>query len=156
MRFKKAYSLSLSIVIPVYNKTPEQVNRAVKSALNQTYKPEQIIVVDDHSDTPVELDIDSDIIRLIRHERNMGVAHARNTGVRALNTKYVCCLDADDAIAPDFLTACIEPMEKDRSIGVSYTRLRWETPDGNTGISAWPDEWDYQKFLKKQNQVPTC
>jgi len=152
---------TVGVVIPVYNKPVEQVARAVKSALNQTHMPELIVVVDDASDIVVDLageltPEENSLITWVRHEQNMGVAHARNTGVRALNTKYICCLDADDHIEPGFLEACIAPMEKNRSIGVTYTKLKFTTPDGKTGISAWPGEWDYNKFLQKKNQVPTC
>lgn len=152
---------AVSVVIPSYNYS-HKVGRAIQSALDQTYKPEQIIVVDDGSPDDgatkavVEEFAEKDSrVKYIR-QLNAGVAVARNTGVYNTDTKYFCCLDADDAIEPDFLGACVEALEEDKSVGLSFTRLRYIKPDGETGVSEWPGIPDYNDQLKRKNQVPTC
>ena len=149
---------TVGIVIPVYNKPVEQVRRAVDSAVNQT-KRCSVVVVDDGSDDKSYLaGIASDYegVRIVQQE-NRGVAHARNAGIASLEQcKYVCCLDSDDWIDPHFIEVCVRELEEDRSLGVAYTGLHFHKPDGTEGISPWPDGFNYDKQLKKQNQVPTC
>lgn len=151
---------TVSIVIPCYNKNGT-IERAIQSAVGQNY-PEliEVIVVDDGStDNSVakarQWVTDGGIVRVIEQE-NRGVAHARNAGIAAAHGKYVCCLDGDDWLEPDFLTPCVTALEKDRALGIAYTSLRWHKPDGSTGISPWPGLFEYDRQLRKQNQVPTC
>lgn len=94
-------------------------------------------------------------VNLIRQD-NAGVAIARNTGVSAGSGKYACCLDSDDAIDPKFIRTCVDALEEDRLLGVAYTALRWIKPDGSTGISEWPGDFNYDEQIKKKNQIPTC
>lgn len=148
---------TVGVVIPVYNKTEEQVIRALDSVKGQTYAASQIVVVDDGSNSGVDY-------QALAQERgaeyliqeNSGVAAARNRGIDSLNTKYVLCLDADDALEPLFLEACVPELEADNSLGIAYTGLQWIKPDGSTGLSEWPGDYDFDKFIKGQNQVPTA
>jgi glycosyltransferase involved in cell wall biosynthesis len=155
---------TVGVVIPVYNKSEEEVRRAVESVINQTYEGlTTITVVDDGSkDESIARDIvqawavQDGRIQLVR-QANAGVAVARNVGItRAGGVKYICCLDADDWIEPDFLQVCVQALESDRSLGVAYTGLQWHKPDGSTGLSEWPGQWDYDAQLQKRNQIPTC
>jgi glycosyltransferase involved in cell wall biosynthesis len=94
----------LSVVIPLYNKE-FSVARAVNSILAQTYKDFELIVVDDGStDNSLQIvkDFSDKRIKLIE-QQNSGVAVARNHGVIAASSHYVCFLDADDAWEPFFL-----------------------------------------------------
>jgi glycosyltransferase involved in cell wall biosynthesis/predicted flap endonuclease-1-like 5' DNA nuclease len=154
----------VSVIIPTYN-YGDKVERAIRSATEQNYKPDEVIVVDDGStdntkdvlpsiiDTVVQ---DTGVpVRYIRQE-NQGVAVARNRGIAESKSKYVCCLDADDAIDPRFLEECVKPLEHDRSIGITYTGLQYIKPDGETGKSPWPSEFNYDAQLLRKNQIPTC
>ena len=47
-------------------------------------------------------------------------------------------------------------MRRIGSLGIAYTGLRWHKPDGSTGISPWPGAFEYDRQLRRQNQVPTC
>lgn len=149
----------VAVIIPCYNYA-DQLRRAVESAVNQTYPAKEIIIVDNNSSDNTSqvaraLADQYDSVRYVNEEKQ-GVAHARNRGVRESITKYVCCLDADDAIEPGFLAACVKALDADRSLGVAYTRLKWIRGDGSSGVSDWPAEYNYDNFLRKQNQVPTC
>lgn len=149
-----------SVVIPVYRKTAEEVRRAIKSCLNQTFQPLQVIVVRDGGDETafnVCKEFDDHRVQYIPQD-NQGVAVARNNGISvAWDSKYICCLDADDWLEPTFLETCVKALETDRSLGIAYTRLQWHNHEtGQTGVSDWPGEWDFDRQLKKQNQVPTC
>jgi len=148
---------TVGVVIPVYNKPVEQVKRAVESVLKQTREC-SVVVVDDGSDDISYLEhIQSlDGVRVIE-QSNKGVAHARNRGITELgDVKYICCLDSDDWLDSTFIEVCVEELERNKSVGVTYTGLTYHKPDGETGVSPWPSGFDYDKQLKKQNQVPTC
>ncbi len=149
----------VTVVVPVYNKA-STVIRTLSSVANQTLSNLQCIIVNDGSTDRSEAVIldfikDDPRFRYIKQE-NRGVAHARNAGVFASSGVFVCCLDADDWIKPEFLEACVIDLEKDPSLGFAYTGLWYVKPNGEEGLSPWPGEFDYDKQLKGQNQIPTC
>lgn len=151
---------TINVVIPIFNKPVEELKRAFESVLHQTRRAEYITVVDDGSDEELSklyeaLLADHEGVTFIR-QRNAGVANARNRGIRQHNTKYVLCLDSDDWLDERYLEACIPELESDNSLGIAYTGLTYHLPNGETGLSQWPGEWEYDRQLKKQNQVPTA
>ncbi len=96
----------VSVVIPAYN-CRRYVREAVDSVLAQTFTDYEIIVVNDAStdDTPEILaEYESaGSIRVVTHERNRGLAAARNSGIRAARGTWVTFLDADDLWRPEKL-----------------------------------------------------
>lgn len=93
--------LSVSVVIPVYNRAGLVVE-AVESALNQTYSPVEVIVVDDGSSDHPEESLQPYLsgIQLLR-QPNRGVASARNRGIAEARGEYLCFLDSDNLLDPD-------------------------------------------------------
>jgi glycosyltransferase involved in cell wall biosynthesis len=149
-----------AIVIPTHNYA-DRVGRAVESALLQTYPYlTDVVVVDDGSDDngATEDAVSKYKDKRLRYIRqgNAGVAVARNAGIEAVDAKYVCCLDADDAIQPEFLDKCVTALEADRTLGLAFAGLWQIYPDGKQGRSPWPDGYDFELQLKRRNQVPTC
>lgn len=156
----RAKEQGVSVVIPCFN-YGHTLTRAVDSAMQQTLEPEQIIIVDDGS-TDDSLMIAFDLrdkypgkVTVIS-QGNSGVAIARNVGCKEIKTKYACCLDADDEILPDFLSFCVRALEKNPDLALAYTRLSAVDADGNSTTSDWPGHYNFDSFLKHQNQVPTC
>jgi glycosyltransferase involved in cell wall biosynthesis len=135
-------SVRVSVVIPAFNSF-DSVRRAVDSALAQSYRPAEIIVVDDGSGDRTADSATSygDIVRLIRKE-NGGPASARDLGAASAAGEWLAFLDADDwwlpaklsaelsyALDPDVgLIHCLSSdssFRKNDSILVSYSDL-WE------------------------------
>lgn len=152
----------VSVIIPSYN-YGEKVGRAIESVLNQTYPVKEVIVVDDASpdagetrETVHRYTLLDPRVQYIRQPINSGVAVARNTGIEQASGNYICCLDADDALAPRFIEACIQGFKEDPRLALAFTGLQYVLPDGRVGTSQWPDGYDYDRFLKGHNQVPTC
>lgn len=145
---------TVSIVIPVYNKE-KHIKKTIESALTQ--KPFEVIVINDGStdDSYKILKRFGSKIKLV-NQHNQGVAHARNAGINLAKGKYICCLDGDDQLDTGFLEVCTEALEADENLGIAYTGLRWVNQEGETDISAWPGEFDYERQLQKSNQIPTC
>jgi len=164
----KAYEAALvpspptaAIIIPSYNYA-HLVGGAIQSAIDQLYPHLlDIIVVDDGTDDGGETRrvterFEDSRVRYVR-QPNAGVANARNMGISLTDAKYICCLDADDSIAPMFLDVLIPPMEADPSLGITYSALMLVSHQGDDMTPAgWPHECDFNKQLTGDNQVPTC
>jgi len=98
--------IKFSVVIPLYNKEKEIAN-TLNSVLNQSYKADEIIVVDDGSTDGSAKIVESFTkkfkeIKLIK-QNNMGVSAARNRGIEESENEYICFIDADDLWKEDFL-----------------------------------------------------
>lgn len=109
--------MKVSIIIPIYN-VEKYIERSLMSALTQTYRNLEILLVNDCTpDNSMEIaerviansryskDLE---IRFISHSVNKGIAATRNTGMRNVTGEYLFFLDSDDEITPD----CIESMVK--------------------------------------------
>lgn len=90
----------VTVIVTVFNRE-DLIERAIHSVLGQSFQNFEIIVVDDAStdntETKVkEMQEKDSRIRYCRHEYNLGVAAARNTGLRQAKGYYVTFLDSDD------------------------------------------------------------
>lgn len=99
----------VSIIIPTY-KRADMLKRAIDSALRQTYKNIEVIVVDDNDPDTEYRKITEDIMRpyqnelrvvYIQHLKNMNGAVARNTGIKASKGDWISFLDDDDLYLPE-------------------------------------------------------
>ena len=91
-----------------YYKASDTIEKAVSSALAQTWKNKEIIIVDDFSDDGQEyvlekLEQQHSCIRMIRHSVNKGVAAARNGIVGQAKGEFLAFFDDDDESLPERL-----------------------------------------------------
>lgn len=98
-------AVTVSIIIPTKNRA-NQLVRAVKSCIKQTFTDIEVIVVDDNSDSSLKAStilsgLVSDNIRVIDLSESVGGAEARNIGVNYSIGEYVTFLDSDDALIED-------------------------------------------------------
>lgn len=103
---------SVSVVIPLYN-CPDRIEGAIRSALEQSPKPIEVIVIDDASTDSVDsstLEGIDPCVRVIRHEVNRGGGAARNTGIDAARGELIGFLDADDRWLPGKLELQLSQM----------------------------------------------
>lgn len=126
-----------TIIIPCYN-YGNFIEQAIHSALEQTLRRLEVIIINDGSTDPHTLDVLSKIthenVRLI-HQENQGLADTRNNGAKIARGKYICYLDADDHIDSNYLERTVSIMESDESIGCCYSWVQcfgeyesiWET-----------------------------
>lgn len=113
--------ITVSVVMPVYN-VAKYVAKAVDSVLNQTFENFELIIVDDQSpDESISIckSFQDSRIQII-HQKNLGLAGARNTGIQHAKGRYIALLDADDYWAPEKLARHVEHLEKNPKLGVSY------------------------------------
>jgi len=121
----------ISVVIPTYNR-PNCLERALDSVCAQTYDNIEIIVVDDHSETPVNCiikDYQQMTVEVIRHNNNLGANAARNTGIRNANGDFIAFLDDDDKWDEEKLQKQIEVIKKN-DVDVVYTGIRYLNSNG--------------------------
>ncbi len=113
----------VSVVIPTYNRALH-LGAAIESALGQTYRPLEVIVVDDGSTdgtADVVATFGSDVRYL--HQPNGGVAAARNLGLRHARGEFIAFLDSDDRWQPWKLAAQVELLRKRPDIGMVWTDM---------------------------------
>lgn len=99
-----------TVIIPYYQKRAGILQRALESVFAQSYQNFDIIIVDDQSPFPVEVDLDSlpeeqrRRIKVIK-QPNAGPGGARNTGLDNVGaqTDFVAFLDSDDVWIKDHL-----------------------------------------------------
>ncbi|MDH6225392.1 MULTISPECIES: glycosyltransferase family 2 protein [Streptomyces] len=115
--------VKLSVIVPFYN--VRQYAPDTLRSLEANARPDvEFLLVDDCStdETPALLErAERDLpgARLLRHERNRGIAAARNTGLEAARGRYVTFLDGDDWLAPGHHGRLIEAME---DLGCDFVR----------------------------------
>lgn len=92
----------VSVVIPAYN-AASWICETLQSVLAQTYRPLEVIVVDDGStDSTAELvQKFAPRVRLIQQPNSGGCSSPRNNGLRASTGAFVTFFDADDLMCPD-------------------------------------------------------
>jgi glycosyltransferase involved in cell wall biosynthesis len=117
--------IDIDVIIPVYN-GEKFISNTISSVLQQTYKPRNIIVVNDGStDTTAEM-IDSfknsgtPVIHL--KKENKGLSAARNSGLALAKSAWVAFLDADDKWEPTKLEKQIQCLRQSKlkDLGVIY------------------------------------
>lgn len=103
--------MKFSIIIPVFNQA-EYLPDAIESALNQTVKPHEVIVINDGS-TDASLSVAQKFGVKIVSQVNKGLPSARNTGIMNATGDYVLPLDADDILLENCIQRMTETAEKD-------------------------------------------
>ncbi|WP_261132633.1 glycosyltransferase [Bacillus sp. Marseille-Q3570] len=111
------YKPKVSIIIPFYN--CRFVDRAIKSALQQTYSNCEIIVVDDGS--TIHKDLINPYLDKVRYLRkvNGGTASALNAGLNNATGEYFSWLSSDDMYHPEKVEKQIDFMLKHGAV-ISY------------------------------------
>jgi glycosyltransferase involved in cell wall biosynthesis len=131
----------VSVIIPAYN-AEKTIADTLDSVLAQTYRPIEIMVVDDGStDKTAEIiknyqtsltsktnktieTNETEIELTYLYQENSGPSKARNTGIKAANGEYIAFLDADDIWTEDKLEKQIQLIEKDQTIDIIFSDAR--------------------------------
>lgn len=95
---------TVTVVIPAFD-AEAYIARAVRSALDQTFRSTEVVVVDDASRDGTVAEVQrmaalDPRVRLIQATRNRGPAGARNLGFQSARGDWIALLDADDSYDP--------------------------------------------------------
>ncbi|HEX7175908.1 MAG TPA: glycosyltransferase [Pyrinomonadaceae bacterium] len=153
----------VSAILAVRNREGS-VARAIESVLTQTYRPLELIVVDDGSTDGTRGVVESFGAALtLVTQAHAGVYAARNLGLRRARGELVAFIDSDDAWLPDKLAAQV-PLMRPPEVGLVFgDALHVTAPHDNaprTGLTSFrvapPRRGRAAESLAWCNFVPTC
>ncbi len=93
----------ITAIIPTYNRA-SVLPRCIHSALAQTFRPQEVLIVDDGSTDDTRAVVDtfgSEVMYLF--QQNAGASAARNVGALTSSCEWLAFLDSDDEWVPDYL-----------------------------------------------------
>ena len=131
----------VSTIIPVFNRA-SLLREAVQSVLDQTYRPIEIIIVDDEStdDTPEcireLISANPETIRSAR-QKNSGPGAARETGRLMAHGEFIQYLDSDDLLLPQKFEKQVAALQAEPNAGVAYCWTRYR----KIGEPPHPEPW---------------
>jgi len=122
----------VSVIVITYNRAGT-LGRAMSSILQQTYRAIDLIVVDDGSTDTTQAvlkGITDNRVRICCHERNRGIAAARNTGLDAIKGEWFTFVDSDDEIVPEAIETL---MGVPGAVDAGLTEIECNGVDAATG-----------------------
>ena len=130
----------VSTIIPVHNR-PALLREAVASVLAQTYRPIEIIIVDDGStdETGREAEALAEAHSEVRaiHRQNGGPGAARETGRLAARGEFIQYLDSDDLLLPTKFELQVAGLRQHGDCAVSYGKTRFYAYGDRPTDVAW-------------------
>ena len=132
---KKANKL-VSVIIPFYNRL-DLLSNSMKSVLDQTYRPIELILVDDFSEEFFDKSIlekytsEDFKVKILRNKKNLGPGLARETGRLIAKGDYFAYLDSDDFWHNEFLEKLITSIELNPEAGMAYSKTLLLRNTGN-------------------------
>jgi glycosyltransferase involved in cell wall biosynthesis/organic radical activating enzyme len=111
-----------SIIIPTFN-SEKYINRAVESIFKQTFNNYECIIVDDCStdntmNIILELENNSDNLRVYQNCENCGPGIARNVGIEHARGEYIVFLDSDDELVSGLLEQLYQVMNCEKNFDI--------------------------------------
>jgi glycosyltransferase involved in cell wall biosynthesis len=146
---------AVSVVIPLHNKAGS-VRAAVTSALVQSIRDLEVIVIDDgSSDSGADRlsGLGDPRLRVIRQE-NAGVSAARNAGVAAAGASWIAFLDADDVWAGGHLATLLAGRE---GVVACFSNIALASRNGKALIGRHEPAQridDYFRFARRNGGYP--
>lgn len=131
--WSNSWNNKVSIIIPCYNQA-HLLPDAIESALGQTYKDIEVIVVNDGSpdNTSAVVKRYPIQVRLVE-KKNGGLSSARNAGIKVAAGGWILPLDADDKLHPQFIDKTIgkDDIVSTGLVTFGNENRRWKSPKVN-------------------------
>lgn len=126
---------TVSIAIPVFN-GENYLREAISSIVLQSYRDFELVISDNASTDATEsicreFCLLDPRIRYIRQSVNIGAARNFNILVAEARGRYFKWMAHDDVIAPTYLAACVDTLERDATAVLVSTRARYIDSSGN-------------------------
>ena len=142
----------VSIIITCFNQE-KYITEAIMSAVKQTYKNIEIVVIDDcSSDSSLNivhnLEKQYSNIVVLKNDVNKGVVYSRNRAIDTAKGEYVLPLDGDDTIEPTYIEKAVNVIETNNSVGFVYCKSR--------KFGAVNEYWNLPKFDKESFIFDNC
>ena len=97
----------VSVIVPIYQ-VEDYIRDSIESISRQTFKDYEVVLVNDGT-TDDSVAIAEEVLKehridyMVINQKNMGLAAARNSGIRNSSGEWIVCIDSDDFIREDFL-----------------------------------------------------
>jgi N-acetylglucosaminyl-diphospho-decaprenol L-rhamnosyltransferase len=124
-------SAQLDVVILTWN-DGALLDAALRSALGSVDVEVHVIVVDNGSRPPAVIPSDPRV-RLVQNAENLGVAPARNQGIRAGESPLVCLLDSDATLTPMALRRLIDILDAEPAVALVGPVFVGQPPEASAG-----------------------
>ena len=117
--------MKISVIIPTYNRK-KTLARAIRSVLNQSFSPFEILIIDDGSNDGTEEWVKENFqnIKYI-YQNNHGVSSARNIGIENAYGDWVAFLDSDDEWLPNKLYEQVKAIDSNPEMKFFHTNEIW-------------------------------
>ncbi|CAN5375738.1 hypothetical protein BH10PSE1_BH10PSE1_11110 [soil metagenome] len=108
----------VSVVMPIYQSSPDLLKRAIDSVRSQIHQAWELIVIDDGSPSLQPRRLVEPYVKLdprIRLEvltKNQGISRASNVGLELAKGEFVAFLDHDDVLTPDALSVMLDRLSE--------------------------------------------
>ena len=133
----------VSVVIGAWN-GERFLRPAIESILNQTFRDFELIVIDDCStdSTPQSLrEFKDDRVRVVRNERNLGIAETTNKGIAAARGEYIALQDHDDLSWPTRFECQVAFLNSHPQVGMVGSSCNVMDEAGRL-VPHWPVEYE--------------
>ena len=156
---ESAYARGLvSVIVPAYNRA-RLISESLDSVFAQTYRPLELIVVDDGSSDGTaaaaeawncRCAADEEFVLRILSQDHTGAPAARNCGLARCSGEFIQFFDSDDLLHPEKIRRQVARLARDDRIDLTYGRTAYFTEAADW--SADP----YVRFPKHGGATPDC
>ena len=142
----------ISVLIPVYG-VEQYIEKCLKSLFENTIadKCEFIIVNDCTKDKSMIIaqklisEYKNLNVKIINHEKNSGLASARNTGLKNASGKYIICTDSDDWVEKDYLEKMYHAAEEKQA---DVTICNWYVEKETVTLMKSQEQYNAEEFFE--------
>jgi glycosyltransferase involved in cell wall biosynthesis len=141
--------MKITVIIPTFNRD-NFISKTIDSILNQTYKVNEIIIIDDGSSDNTKKFIEQyPLIHNIKYiyQKNQGVSSARNLGIKFSNNEWIAFLDSDDIWCNDKIAKQKQFHENNLDILFSYTDELWKFNNKVIKQNKFQEKHENSKFI---------
>ncbi|MEI7810677.1 MAG: glycosyltransferase [bacterium] len=144
----------ISVIMPVYNISPQYLNKAIESVLGQNYKFWELCIYDDAStnketiSTLVSWKEKKDSrIKIEFGSINKHISYASNKAIELATGKYITFLDHDDEFSSIAFYEIIKEINKNKDIEFLYSDSDKITKSSRRFFPVFKKDWSIELFL---------
>ena len=140
--------VKISVLMSCYNHD-KFVGEAINSALNQSFKDFELLIIDDNS-TDKTFDIVNSFkdprIKVFRNEKNFGMVFNTNSLIKKSNGEYIAIINSDDSWLPEKLQKQLDFLENNENYGACFTLAKIVNESGESIKNNIQDSLKYLEF----------
>lgn len=126
----------VSVIMSTYNTNDEFLKSSINSILNQSYTNFEFIIVCDGSMRDIEIinKYNDNRIKIIKHDKNMGLPYSLNEAIKIAKGKYIARMDSDDISLSNRFEKQVKFLEKHKDIDICSMFVKFIGDANNVNI----------------------